>query len=150
MQWIGNPMLSDAGAIGEFCREFHPGRDWLWRDSFNGLFGVCGVDVRYRIYPRKDAWVIEWPDPPLTPGDGAFTVGDQPAAADPVNHPPHYGGDTPYEAIKVIRAWGLGFALGNAVKYLCRAGKKGDRLEDLRKARFYLDDEIKQAEAAAK
>ena len=29
-----------------------------------------------------------------------------------VNHPEHYGGDTPYEAIKVIDAWGLGFALG--------------------------------------
>lgn len=60
-----------------------------------------------------------------------------------VNHPPHYGGaDNPYEAIKVIEAWGLGFNLGNAVKYISRAGRKGDRLEDLRKARWYLDREI--------
>lgn len=57
-----------------------------------------------------------------------------------VNHPPHYGGaDNPYEAIKVIEAWGLGFSLGNAVKYISRAGKKGDALEDLKKARWYLD-----------
>jgi hypothetical protein len=62
-----------------------------------------------------------------------------------INHPAHYGGDTPYEAIKVIKAWGLGFSLGNAVKYISRAGKKGGkdkRLEDLRKALWYLEDEI--------
>lgn len=65
---------------------------------------------------------------------------------DRVDHPPHYGGaDNPYEAIKVIEAWGLGFNLGNAVKYVSRAGKKGDRLEDLKKARWYLDREIQNA-----
>lgn len=77
---------------------------------------------------------------------------DQPQgeASDPVNHPAHYGGaGNPYEAIKVIRAWGLNFSLGNCVKYVARAGKKGDRLEDLKKARWYLDEEIKAAEGAA-
>ena len=59
-----------------------------------------------------------------------------------VNHPDHYGGDTVYEAIKVIEAWQLGFCLGNAVKYIARAGKKGNRLEDLRKAAWYLQREI--------
>jgi hypothetical protein len=60
--------------------------------------------------------------------------------ADPVNHPDHYGGkDNPYEAIKVIEQWGLGFHLGNTVKYISRAGKKGSTLEDLKKARWYLD-----------
>jgi hypothetical protein len=53
--------------------------------------------------------------------------------AEKINHPAHYGGDTAYEAIKVISAWGLGFSLGNAVKYICRAGKKGDALEDLKR-----------------
>lgn len=56
-----------------------------------------------------------------------------------INHPAHYGGDTPYEAIKVIEAWNLGFCLGNTVKYIARAGKKGAMLEDLEKARWYLD-----------
>ena len=61
-----------------------------------------------------------------------------------VNHPPHYGGEeNPYEAIKVIEAWGLNFNLGNVVKYISRAGKKGDRLEDLKKAKWYLEREIK-------
>ncbi|MCK1583237.1 DUF3310 domain-containing protein [Bradyrhizobium sp. 168] len=63
---------------------------------------------------------------------------------DAVNHPPHYGGaDSPYEAIKVIEAWGLGFCLGNTVKYISRAGKKADPvLQDLKKARWYLDRAI--------
>jgi len=71
--------------------------------------------------------------------------------ADTVNHPPHYGGgENPYEAIKVIEAWSLGFCLGNVVKYLARAGKKGALLEDLRKARWYLDREITRLEGGAR
>jgi Protein of unknwon function (DUF3310) len=63
--------------------------------------------------------------------------------AEIIDHPAHYGGaDNPYEAIKVIEAWGLGFCLGNAVKYIARAEKKGDTLNDLKKARWYLDREI--------
>lgn len=69
--------------------------------------------------------------------------------SDMINHPPHYGGDkenNPYETIKVIEAWELGFCLGNTVKYISRAGKKGDALEDLRKAAWYLNREIWQRE----
>jgi hypothetical protein len=68
---------------------------------------------------------------------------------DPVNHPPHYGGDTVYEAIKVIEAWQLGFRLGNVLKYIRRNGDKGDRLQNLQKARWYLDREIQHLETAA-
>lgn len=70
-------------------------------------------------------------------------------AAEKVNHPSHYGGDTVYETIKVLEAWGLdqSFCLGNAVKYISRAGKKGDALTDLKKAKFYLDREIANLEA---
>lgn len=66
------------------------------------------------------------------------------ANTETVDHPPHYGGDTTYEAIKVIEAWELGFCLGNAVKYICRAGRKGAHLDDLKKARWYLDREIQR------
>lgn len=65
--------------------------------------------------------------------------------SDNVNHPSHYGGeDNPYEAIKVIEAWNLGFCLGNAVKYISRAGKKdkSKEVEDLEKAVWYLQREI--------
>lgn len=65
-----------------------------------------------------------------------------------IDHPIHYGGKSnPYEAIKVIEAWGLGFCLGNCVKYIARAGKKGDAIEDLAKARWYLDREINNRQA---
>lgn len=69
-----------------------------------------------------------------------------------VNHPSHYGGDTTYEAIKVIEAWSLGFCLGNAVKYICRSGKKpgAETLEDLKKARWYVDREIARLESGTK
>jgi hypothetical protein len=65
-------------------------------------------------------------------------------AAERVNHPEHYGGNTTYEAIKVIEAWELGFCLGNTVKYIARAGRKpnADAIEDLKKARWYLQREI--------
>ena len=69
--------------------------------------------------------------------------------ADMVNHPAHYT-DTgakckcgkPIEVIQITQE--LNFCLGNVVKYVLRAGKKGDRLEDLRKARRYIDFEIER------
>jgi hypothetical protein len=67
--------------------------------------------------------------------------------SDNVNHPPHYGGESnTYEAIKVIEAWQLGFHLGNAVKYIARAGKKSiaDEIEDLEKAKWYLERRIER------
>jgi Protein of unknwon function (DUF3310) len=75
----------------------------------------------------------------LTKNSGIHVIDDK------VDHPAHYGGgDNPYEAIKVIEAWKLGFCLGNAIKYIARAGKKSPEtlLEDLKKARWYLDREI--------
>lgn len=76
----------------------------------------------------------------------AMSAADQKTGeqADMVNHPAHYGGgDNPYEVIKVIEAWGLGFVLGNSVKYIARAGRKHDDvLEDLEKAAWYLNHEI--------
>ena len=64
-----------------------------------------------------------------------------------VDHPDHYRKDTGHEAIDVIEAWGLGFSLGNAVKYIARAGLKGDAVEDLEKARWYIDREIERRRA---
>jgi hypothetical protein len=63
------------------------------------------------------------------------------AAADMVNNPAHYkvGG---IETIDFIEAKGLSYNLGNVVKYVTRAGYKGNRKEDLEKARWYLTREI--------
>ena len=64
-----------------------------------------------------------------------------------VDHPAHYGGgDNVYEHIKVVEAWGLGYHLGNATKYIARAGKKpgADTVEDLKKAIWYIQREIER------
>jgi hypothetical protein len=66
-------------------------------------------------------------------------------APDLVNKPPHYRAGDTYETIRVIEAWNLGFNLGNAVKYISRHEAKGG-LEDLKKARWYLDREISKLE----
>lgn len=66
-----------------------------------------------------------------------------------VDHPAHYGGaDDPFEVIKIIDHYQLGFSLGNAVKYILRAGKKegAPTIEDLRKAAWYLNHEIERLE----
>lgn len=58
-----------------------------------------------------------------------------------VNHPSHYQGNS-LEVIDIIEDFGLNFNLGNAIKYVLRAGKKDSRQEDLNKAIWYLRREI--------
>ena len=60
-----------------------------------------------------------------------------------VEHPDHYQTESGIEAIEVIEAFFPdSFHLGNAFKYIARAGKKGDYVEDLQKAAWYLQREI--------
>lgn len=75
---------------------------------------------------------------------------------DNVNHPYHYSKIGKYEPIDVIEDWGLGFCLGNTVKYIARAGHKQDfegqdqkakTLEDLKKASWYLNRFIQNLES---
>lgn len=72
-------------------------------------------------------------------------------ARDAVNHPAHYTSSPAkcecgrtVECIDVVEH--MGFCLGNVVKYLWRAGRKGPALEDLKKAAWYLAREIKRQE----
>ena len=64
---------------------------------------------------------------------------------DMINHPSHYvQGEGKHECIEVLKEWMdkkafIGFLRGNAIKYLCRVGKKGDAVEDLKKAQYYVD-----------
>jgi hypothetical protein len=69
-----------------------------------------------------------WPEVPATP------------APDPIN-PAHYraGG---FEVADIIEAFGLNWRMANVVKYALRAGRKGDRLEDLKKCLWYVQREI--------
>lgn len=71
----------------------------------------------------------------------AYTEG-----GDPVNHPQHYTAGR-FEVIDVIEDWGLGFNLGNVVKYVARSSHKGTEIQDLEKAAWYLARRIAQLKA---
>jgi hypothetical protein len=69
---------------------------------------------------------------------------------DNVNHPKHYNSGR-IEVIEAIEDWKLGYHLGNAVKYVARAGKKdpAKEIEDLQKASWYLQRKIETLKATA-
>lgn len=94
----------------------------------------------------KDAFGID-PDPGNkqesleTAHEREYGVMSGPDQKETVNHPAHYGGDTVYETIKVLKAWltydeYVGFLKGNVIKYLSRARKKNGT-EDIAKAAWY-------------
>lgn len=62
--------------------------------------------------------------------------------ADNVKHPSHYTEGRKYEPKDVIRDWKLNFNLGSAVKYISRAGRKDDTVQDLKKAQEFIQFEI--------
>lgn len=131
--------VSNAGQEGQVIRVhgFRPSgvtmneRSWPYGVLLDGRAGGCGFEEH----------------------ELELVTSAPPAAqqAEMVNNPAHYGGaDNPYEVYKVLEAWGLTrFAyLWNCIKYIARAEKKNNALEDLRKARWYLDREIAVREAA--
>ena len=59
-----------------------------------------------------------------------------------VNHPSHYQSKTGLETIDVIEAFDLNFNLGNVIKYILRCGKKDAEIQELEKAKWYLEREI--------
>lgn len=72
---------------------------------------------------------------------GEVTYSD---CTDIVSSPEHYIAGRRYEPRKVIEDWNLNFYLGNALKYISRAGRKEDAITDLRKAKQYIDFEIER------
>jgi len=68
------------------------------------------------------------------------------AQMDNVSHPSHYVDGRKYEPKDVIRDWNLNFNLGSAVKYISRAGRKDDIIQDLKKAKQFIDFEIEALE----
>ena len=95
---------------------------------------VDGIGVAYDLKEKKWQAVA-----PIT--------SSAPIKADSVNHPAHYkvGG---IETIDFIEAKQLSYHLGNVIKYITRADHKGNELEDLHKARWYLNREIARREGA--
>jgi hypothetical protein len=69
--------------------------------------------------------------------------------SDPINNPRHYtSSPSGVECIEVTEH--MNFCVGNATKYLWRAGLKGDAIEDLKKARWYVDREIRRLRRLAR
>ena len=65
--------------------------------------------------------------------------------SDKINHPRHYTAGS-IEVYDFIEAWNLDFTIGNVVKYVTRAPYKGTQLEDLKKAKWYLEKAIEKEE----
>ena len=74
-------------------------------------------------------------------GDDNSTIDAPSHCNNAVDHPAHYC-YSKYEPKDVIRGWGLNFNLGSAVKYIARAGRKDDIIQDLEKAKKFLEFEI--------
>jgi len=107
-------------------------------------------NLRHRVKapakPSKLGKVV--PDKVVRPSIAPAPI-SAPADVDPVNNPAHYT-DGGIETIDYIEAKGLGYHLGNVVKYVSRAGKKdpSQNIEDLRKAQWYLSRAIEKTESA--
>ena len=113
-------------------RESKPEGKLLYRLTGTQAIMAQKMGIPIEDYARAEGEVVGIaPDP----------VKFEPVKADPVNHPTHYttGG---IETIDFIEAKKLGYNLGNVVKYITRSGLKGNQLEDLRKAQWYLSREI--------
>jgi hypothetical protein len=107
-----------------------------------GVSANSVYSLRWKLRQEAEPLVIKRPKARLaTSADFPTTEFIMP---DPVNHPAHYttGG---VETIDFIEAKKLNYNLGNVVKYITRADHKGNRIEDLRKAKWYLEREILSA-----
>lgn len=113
----------------------------LWSRS---LCPVGGTDAKIGNHARCKASLVAHNNAAIAEMAQAKS---QPEA---IEHPPHYGGDTIYEVVKVCEAWGLDkdAYLFNVIKYVGRNGKKDGEpsLKDLKKARWYLNRRIDQLE----
>jgi hypothetical protein len=109
------------------------------------LVGVSDKSIMEQLNPDIPVYKDSVTNVTSTKFIGMIEMIEKPS--DPVNNPAHYteGG---IETIDYIEAKGLGYHLGNAVKYISRAGKKGTNqgLEDLRKAQWYLARAIEKNE----
>jgi len=107
------------------------------RDGCNS-YRVLFKDKDTPFFPSSNqAWKSAYQMLPPTPNHT-----EQP---DMVNHPPHYNVDG-YEVIDIIKAFGLNFPMGSALKYLLRAERKGKKIEDLKKAIWCIQYEVEQSE----
>lgn len=114
-------------------------------EEWEKLLGINLVTVINDIDEVMDVgkWRFEELDKSSEPLEAKQEVIKELSEPDPVNHPSHYT-QGKYEVIDVIEDWNLGFNLGNAIKYIGRAGHKDDIVQDLEKAKWYIEREIQR------
>lgn len=114
-------------------------------EEWEKLLGINLVTVINDIDEVMDVgkWRFEELDKSSEPLEAKQEVIKELFEPDAVNHPSHYT-QGKYEVIDVIEDWNLGFNLGNAIKYIGRAGHKDDIVQDLEKAKWYIEREIKR------
>jgi len=112
--------------------------------------GMCESCAYYqkRKTAKKPAVVKSTPLIPLQRGTEITKAEKQPARADLINHPPHYTKGK-IEVIDFIADQDMGYLDGNIIKYVARHRHKGTPVDDLKKAKWYLEKLIEQAEGAA-
>lgn len=107
--------------------------------------GNIGIDVRYDAGWRSRPEGIYQARSCFVPLDDAPPAVHLVPVNDPVCHPKHYTGHpSGVECITVTEH--MNFCLGNAMKYIWRCGEKGNKIEDLKKAKWYLEREIARLE----
>ena len=121
-------------------------RDPDFWESVSAKYLSWTIDGKYRPVEAVNNGlgldlIEEWVDEPAVEALALLTP-------DPVNHPAHYTGHpSGVECIQITEH--MNFCRGNAVKYIWRAGEKGDAVQDLEKAIFYLKREISRLQSDA-
>lgn len=103
--------------------------------TFDQLVEGDGIKRTLDMVDGKSCVLVEFPD--------AVDFKNNKRKYD-ITKPYYYVEGRRYEPRKVIADWDLNFNLGNAVKYIARAGRKNDKIEDLRKAIQYIEFEIEE------
>lgn len=134
--------------------KYKPGE--VYADQNANLWKV-GNDRKLHAQVDDDHWsphgttpqIVEAVSGPLLHVNGPTPSKEETPENDPVNHPSHYTSHpSGVECIQITEH--MNFCLGNAVKYLWRAGlKTDDPIQDLRKAMFYIEREVKRLEASS-
>lgn len=134
--------------------KYKPGE--VYADQNANLWKV-GNDRKLHAQVDDDHWsphgttpqIVEAASGPLLHVSGPTPSKEETPENDPVNHPSHYTSHpSGVECIQITEH--MNFCLGNAVKYLWRAGlKTDDPIQDLRKAMFYIEREVKRLEASS-
>tara|TARA_R110000868_G_scaffold50875_3_gene161994 strand:- start:7076 stop:7519 length:444 start_codon:yes stop_codon:yes gene_type:complete len=112
-------------------------------NGFNYIYNVIGRAGHYKVREGDVMVVLK------NHTQETKDIGDNvhQSTKEMVNHPAHYGGgDNPLEVIKIIDHYNLPFSLANTIKYILRSDKKANKLEDLKKAAWYLQHEITKLE----